>query len=289
LSRYRKRSSPTATEKTTGSPFQIGEILKIPIGRCTAFIGNRGTHKSHAAYFHLLYNIINEGYRGLIITLREDEKKTLETLQIILTQINLQNKDLSPKPFSNIYDYIHNNQLEILYFLPGYITPNEFFHRIFVSTHRMKQYGDEKVIAIFNSLDQVEPRFPLCTEEVIFIPSIIEFFLGEHVTNIFIAVNNDGKSLDNYGLLPMADYILSFTKENISYGTFKKIFADNEMLTDFFTGHDNQQENIETVKVVIDRHAGGRPNIITGYMELASLKNNYFNQSGIYFSKPKLS
>jgi KaiC/GvpD/RAD55 family RecA-like ATPase len=288
LSSYRKRSSPTATEKSTESPFQIGEILNLPIGRCTAFIGDRGTHKSHAAYMHLLYNIIKDGYRGLIITLREDEKKTLETLQIILDQIIAQNKDLV-NTHTNIYDYIHENRLEILYFLPGYITPNEFFHRIFISTHRMKQNRNEKVISVFNSLDQVEPRFPLCTEEVIFIPSIIEFFLGEHVTNIFIAVNDAGTTLDKYGLLPMADYILLFKKAKIEYKNFKKIFEENEMLKDYFTGHHNLQESIETVQVEINRHAGGRPNIITGYLELASSKNNYFNQSGIYFSKPKLS
>lgn len=289
LSRYRKRSSPTSIEKTTGSPFQIGEILNIPVGRCTAFIGDRGTHKSHVAYIHLLHNIIVDGYRGLIITLREDEKKTLETLQIILNQIREQNQDSSVEILPNIYDYIHNNRLEILYFLPGYITPNEFFHRIFVSTHRLKQYGDEKVISVFNSLDQVDPRFPLCANEVIFIPSIIEFFLGEHVTNIFIAVNDDNKSLEKYGLLPMADYILSFKRKEIAYSLFNKIFAENEKLKDYFIGHNNQLEVITTVTVTIDKQAGGRPKIFTGYLELASSVNNYFRQSGIYFSKPKLN
>jgi KaiC/GvpD/RAD55 family RecA-like ATPase len=289
LSKYRKRSSPTATEKTTNSPFQIGEILNIPIGRCTAFIGERGTHKSHVAYIHLLFNIIFEGYRGLIITLREDEKKTVETLQIILNQIRDQNQQTQIEISPNIYDYIHTNRLEILYFLPGYITPNEFFHRIFVSTHRLKQYGNERVISIFNSLDQVEPRFPLCAKEAIFIPSIIEFFLGEHVTNIFIAVNDDSKSLEKYGLLPMADYILSFKKEKIDYSVFNRIFAEDERLKDYFIGHENKLDVINTVVVTIDKQAGGRPNIITGFLELASKRNNYFNQPGIYFSKPKLN
>lgn len=290
LSRYRKRTSPTAAETTTESPFQIGDILRIPVGRCTAFTGSRGTHKSHAAYLHLLYNIIYHGYKGVIITLREDEKKTLETLQIILNQIIEQNAKTEGMPkFRNIYDYIHNNRLEILYYLPGYITPNEFFHRIFVSTHRMKKNNSEKVIAVFNSLDQVEPRFPLCAKEEIFIPAIIEFFLGEHVTTIFIAVDDNNKPLEKYGLLPMADYILLFKKVEIPYEDFKSEFVANDKLENYFDGQDHTQERIHTVNVSIDRHAGGRPNIISGYLELASSKNSYFKQEGIYFSKPKLS
>ena len=282
LSGYRKRSAPTSTEKLTESPFQLGKIFNLPFGRCTGLVGDRGTHKSHMAYMYLLHNIIAYGYRGLIITLREDEKKTVETLQTILTQIVNQNA-YNNSPSSNLYDYIHENRLEILYFIPGYITPNEFFHRIFVSTHRMKQ-NDSKVISIFNSLDQIEARFPLCTKEDIFIPSIIEFFLGEHITNIFIAVNEEGRTLDKYGLLPMADYVLSYKKDpEVKYKEFQDQFMKNNDLKDYFIARNIEANTIETVIVKVDKHSGGRPQVKKGFLELDSTKK-YFKEEGIYFS-----
>jgi KaiC/GvpD/RAD55 family RecA-like ATPase len=282
LSGYRKRSSPSSTEKSTDYPFQLGEILNLPFGRCTGLVGERGTHKSHLAYMYLLYNIIAKGYRGLIITLREDEKKTIEALQIILNQLVEQTEFPGDRPSKNIYDYIHSNRLEILYFLPGYITPNEFFHRIFISTHRMKQ-NESKVISIFNSLDQIEARFPLCTKEDIFIPSIIEFFLGEHITNIFIAVNEDEKTLDKYGLLPMADYVLSFKKKPVDPNEFQNQFTLNSQLRQYFNNNYIGVNKIETVEVKVEKHSGGRPKVRKGILELDS-SQKYFTQEGIYFS-----
>lgn len=292
LSEYRKRSSPTPAGNITESPYQIGEILKLPAGRCTGFIGQRGTHKSHLAYMHLLYNIVVHDKRGLIITLMEDEKKTMETLQTILKQIKEQNGDENKdcKRYDYISDYIGQNRLEILYFLPGYITPNEFFHRIYVSAHHMKYKYDDQLLAVFNSLDQIAPRFPLCSQEDIFISSIIEFFLGEHITSIFIAVEESDKSLDKSGLLPMADFILSFEQAKTEYVNFKNQFAQHKKLEKILKNPDiGDKEFIETVKVKIKKLAGGRPHIIEGFLELASSSDNiYFNEEGLYFSKPEL-
>ena len=114
------------------------------------------------------------------------------------------------------------NRFEVLYYHPGYITPEEFFHRMFLSVQRLKQHGgsqgsERKLTVLFNSLDQLSARFPLCARQEIFIPGIVECLTCEGVTSIFIAVDEKGQPLEQYGLLPMADLIISFTPQQFRF------------------------------------------------------------------------
>ena len=62
-------------------------IYLSPKGRCTAFIGERGGHKSHLGYLHLLNRLVNHPNEScLIVSLREDEVTTKTTLQNIAMQ-----------------------------------------------------------------------------------------------------------------------------------------------------------------------------------------------------------
>lgn len=190
-------------------PDKLNKIIQIPKGRCTAFIGERGGHKSHLGYLHLLNRVINHpGESCLIVSLREDEVTTKKTLQNIAKQeFNCDHSRL---------DHIEkDNHLEILYFPPGYITPEEFFHRVFISIHRLKRQNNPLTV-MFNSLDQISARFPLCAKQEIFIPGIIQTFSGEGVTSICVAVDEPGQPVQQYGLLPMADLIVSFSMRRFS-------------------------------------------------------------------------
>ena len=44
-----------------------------------------------------------------------------------------------------------------------------------------------------------------------FIPGIIASLSGEDITSMFIAVDEKGQPEEQYGLIPMADLVLSFT------------------------------------------------------------------------------
>ncbi len=68
----------------------------------------------------------------------------------------------------SIDTYIKKGKLEILFYPPGYITPEEFFHKMFISIQRLK-LSQKGITLLFNSLDQLGSRFPLCAEETIFI------------------------------------------------------------------------------------------------------------------------
>ena len=93
-----------------------------------------------------------------------------------------------------------------VYLFPG---TEEFFHRVFISVHRLKMQG-RSLTVLFNSLDQISARFPLCAKQEIFIPGIIQALSGEGVTSICVAVDEPGQPGQQYGLLPMADLIVSF-------------------------------------------------------------------------------
>ena len=84
---------------------------------------------------------------------------------------------------------------------------------------------------MFNSLDQISARFPLCAKQEIFIPGIIQTLSGEDVTSICVAVDEPGQPVQQYGLLPMADLIVSFSKRRFTtqdyYSQIEKGWAED--------------------------------------------------------------
>jgi hypothetical protein len=98
----------------------------LPKWRCTGFVGMRGGHKSHLGYLNLLSRVINVEKdkpieRALVVSLRDDEGMARKTMQSIL------NDELNRIPVESLEN---SNLLEILHYPPGYITPEEFFHRM---------------------------------------------------------------------------------------------------------------------------------------------------------------
>ena len=271
---------------------KLNDIFQIPKGRCTAFIGGRGGHKSHLGYLHLLYRLLRNGESGLIVSLREDEGTTKETLAgIAETEF-----DCNRKTFDQLEK---NNRLEILYFPPGYITPEEFFHRMFISVHRLKKQNNPLTV-LFNSLDQISARFPLCAKEEIFIPGIIQTLSGEGATSICIAVDEPGQPVQQYGLLPMADLIVSFSQRRFSaqsyYNHLSKSwqveFSKNDSLQQKFNklqGSANSNPTLEHEAVVLQvvRFSGGERAGKRGILELVKkdeLDRFPYAKAGLHFT-----
>lgn len=282
LSKY-KRKSPEEEIKCDETKLQsLNHTLNggFPKHKCTGLVGNRGGHKSHLGYLHILKKVA-EGECGLIISLRDDEGIAKTALNKILEQ------EFDNHPHTIDY-YIKNGQLEILYYPPGYITPEEFFHKMFISIQRLKS-TKKGITLLFNSLDQLGSRFPLCAEEKILIPGIIETLNAEDITSIFIGVQEPGQPPEQYGLLSMADLIINFNKRTFSsvdyYGhlmethdDFKDIFSQPSKI-------DNK--TIEAVSINIERFAGGQSPKSGGILELVDssceYKDNY-NKQGLVYS-----
>jgi len=293
LSRY-KRQGPTDTLKPAATPLDnLNKMLAggLPAGRCTALIGARGGHKSHLGYLHLLHRIIkSEGKgdedkeKGLIISLRDDEGMTETTIKNILKQ---QFKGTQ----TSLENLIESDRLEILYYPPGNITPEEFFHRMFMSVHRLKREDangkEPKLTVLFNSLDQLSARFPLCADEKIFVPAIIESLSAERITSIFVAVDEPGQPAEQYGLLPMSDLILSFgLKEFASKHYFEHIEkARKEAREKILHLSKDGYHSAAIVKVI--RYAGGKRAGDCGLLELVDedeLTRFPYQEPGLHFT-----
>ena len=286
LSDY-KRLAPIEPPKPVQTKIKgINEMLNggFPEGRCTALIGNRGGHKSHFGYIHLLHRILNSNETGLIISLRDDEGTTEQTLKKILRQ------EFEKDDFNN--DEL--KRLEVLYYPPGDITPEEFFHRMFMSIHRLKNAG-EKLTVLFNSLDQLTARFPLCTKEEIFIPGIIESLTGEGITSIFVAVAEADQPKEQYGLLPMADVILSFDLTRFPFSFYYQHlnaywrFEQKTKPNQYVEIHNNFKEtHHNSVIINVDRFAGGQRAGKGGLLELVDEEKEEDIKLRVLYERPGL-
>ena len=277
-------------------PEGLGYVIdEFPEGRCTALIGKRGGHKSHLAYLNLLNRIVTYDEAGLVISLRDDEQKANDVIDKILEE------ELTEK---RRYKTLQKrNLLEVLYYHPGYITPEEFFNRMFVTVHRLMEGGKRRLTVMFNSVDQLSARFPLCAKQDSFIPGMIECLNGENVTSIFIAVDEKGQPLGQYGLLPMADLILSFNLHKISLTNYcshliefykqgyrKLDDAEVKKITDISTNKDSETIIKEEVLVQIERFAGGKKAGARGFLELVDIEdvNNaekpYYCKEGLQYT-----
>ncbi len=182
-------------------------------GRCVALTGHRGTHKSRLAYTQLLFTLVKDPKsKGVLISLGDDEETTKRILGDIASQFSYMGPTI-------VADLVREGRLEIAYYPPGLITPDEFFHRILLSVGRLRVgNSDSPILLIFSSLEILSSHFPLCAKHSIFIPALIELLGYRRVTSFFVAtsdVHPDPHTQhedENSGLLSMADPILRFER-----------------------------------------------------------------------------
>lgn len=291
LAHYKRRSPQSQFSYVQAPVKNLDTILHdgFPKGRCTGFIGMRGGHKSHLGYLHLLKQMHGESDehktgKGLVISLRDDEGMVRQTMTKIL-------KQEFPKNKKSISDLEMEEKLDILYFPPGYITPEEFYHRVFITLHRLKRSADDvELTVLFNSLDQLASRFPLCAREEIFIPGLITTFSAEDITSIFVAVEEPGQPPEQYGLLSMADLILSFrrhvfNKEDYCGHVFQSL-GDEIINIDQNHAKNGLGMVFQTVVLSVVRFAGGQAAGAAGILELIdrnSTKLKLFEREGLHF------
>lgn len=303
LSVLKKQAPFTRAESVSSAVPGLTPLLRgYPRHRCTALIGCRGGHKSHLAFVETMDRLIkgsgtvtdsNQKYsdRALIITLRDDEGMTRETLQRILVERYNSHLALSKKDSKVdrlrmeaadklLREWELKGMLEISYFPPGYITPEEFFHRVLVSLNRLKRpiQGHESdkphVTVVVNSLDQLSSRFPLCASQAIFVPGIIQVLSSEGASSFFIAAEEPGHP-GLYGLDTMAELILEFSLKSLKADSYLEAVAKRFKLhvkhvrtkldaTTFGGGN----KRVSAVIVRVARYAGGQAAGAGGILEL---------------------
>lgn len=301
LSKYKRRGTSLDIETVKTPCDGLNKVIGgFPVGRCTAFMGCRGGHKSHLGYLHILEKVV-ESYKmgeqeeaGLIISLRDDEQMTKQHLEKILMEKILKEKPKAKRNANKceteaknlLRNILNNDFLEILYFSPGYITADEFYHRMYMSIHRLKK-DHQNITLLFNSLDQISARFPLCSHQPIFVPAIIESLYGEKVTSIFIAVDEPGQPTTQYGLLPMADLILTFERVKINQETY---YSSHNRGKEFERLKKKKQINElrDSILLEVSRFSGGQQAGTKGLLELVysdKISGSLYEEAGLYFEK----
>ena len=293
LSVYKRKTLSEEPSRDETYPKKLNQVFQIPKGRCTAFIGERGGHKSHLGYLHLLNRLINHPHEScLVISLRDDEATAKKTLQSICEQEFKYTQE-------GLDRFEEDGHLEVLYFPPGYITPEEFFHRVFISVHRLQRQGSPLTV-LFNSLDQISARFPLCAKQEIFIPGIIQTLTGEGATSICVAVDEPGQPVQQYGLLPMADLIVSFSMRrfkaqdyysHVGIGWQMEFKEDHDLRDKFMVLQEaaskNTEINHEAVVLQVVRFSGGERAGKRGMLELIKkddLPRFPYPKAGLHFT-----
>ena len=120
-------------------------------------------------------------------------------------------------------------------------------------------------MVLFNSLDQLSARFPLCAKETIFVPGIVECLSGEGVTGIFIGVDEPDQPVEQFGLLPMADLIVSFYPYIFRYSDYLSYLGNKST-----TEADRRDRGHEAIVLEVVRYAGGKRAGSRGLLELVS-------------------
>jgi KaiC/GvpD/RAD55 family RecA-like ATPase len=296
LSRY-KAKSPSKSSGPVPTPMaNLTNLLGggLPRGRCVGLVGGRGTHKSHFGYVQVLSSLvgksidspareINSPYdeRALVVSLRDDEGMTRQTMGKIL-------RDQWDRPESDLARFETEGRLEITYYPPGFITPEEFFHRLLLSLNRLKSGSSKShVTVLFNSLDQLSSRFPLCVKEDIFIPGIIQMLSAEGATSIFVAAHEEHVASEYYGLLSMAELIISLERKPFKRNDYIYWF-NRKMPSGAHTALSKSDlpAEVTAVQLEVERFAGGQPAGARGILELVREGEPLFDwcgQAGLVF------
>jgi hypothetical protein len=167
---------------------------------------------------------------------------------------------------------------------------------MFMSINRLRKQH-KKLTVLFNSLDQLPARFPLCAQQPIFIPGVIETLSGEGATSIFIAVDEPGQPVEQYGLLPMADLILTFNQYRFLFEDYIKHHEAPRENNSQYDGFEDRvskirehsaNSNRDVIVLQVSRFAGGQQAGARGLLELVDedlLEESLFLKPGLHFTR----
>jgi KaiC/GvpD/RAD55 family RecA-like ATPase len=248
----------------------------IPSGYTTALLGSRGGHKSHLGHLQALYNVKVLHGRSIIVSLRDGEPIVRKQLIKYINDVGWARTEGAEGVLTR---FLESGRLEIVTYMPGYVTPEEFFHRMLLSIYRMRKSDVEKhdIVLIFNSLDQIASRFPLCAREKVFIPGIIQTLSHLGVTSIFIGADEEDtadESIQN--LLSMAELIIRMKRvEKFPLQRIQQVLAnaDDDSLRSAAVrlgGKLGKELDLPMTELTVERYAGGKPAGLQGMLELVT-------------------
>lgn len=237
------------------------EFGGFPNGRCTAMVGVRGAMKSHLAYLWLLKREGQENSeKSLLISLRDDEAAAESRLvEIAKSELFYAGENPEAEARQSIEELLRSPQslLRIVYFRPGYITPDEFLWRL---SFHLDEFRPRRIV--INAFEQLDAMFPLCAAQPSFVTGVVDMLCDQDRTSIAVAALSEGypSSETGYGLLPVSDLVLRFGREAVPWESLPRdyrIEKYNEMEQDT-PPNTIDETTIQVSRVPSGRSCGGR-------------------------------
>ena len=272
LSTYKRQDPPESPQYDPSGLIGLNTLLKdgYPRGRCTAYIGGRGGHKSHLGFVEVLHRLSSaESESALIVSLRDDVGTIINTMKKIAAHYS---------EVDRLTDIAPHHRMEIMYYPPGNISTDEFIHRMLLSVARLKGMNqDNKVTVLFNSVDQLDSRFPLCAKEPTFIAAIAQILSAEGISSIFVAASEQSDKTGYHGLESIAELIMTFNHAMINTETLvraildfvgKNICIEKRQIIEENCRLALTRSSLPVVKLKVERFAGGHAAGAWGILEL---------------------
>lgn len=255
-------------------------------GHTISCIGLHNNLKVRFAYSTLLHSIttnLEDGICGLIVSLDSDKDKITEILAGVLetefvetlksydddmvnksklidtpqtknqnhrTPINFLDSDCKRKLAVEFVNYLfESDKLGFIHNEPSYITPGEFFHRVYVAYKRPRKSSNQTIrFVVVDGLDQIETKFPLCAKEPLFISSLVTLLkIDKQACALFISSQDLGIDHAAYSasaLVPLSDLLLRFIDP-----------ADLQKCQDSIAGVARQRRNDQFARECAEVHA----------------------------------
>ncbi len=320
LSVYKHKTPEISKPDVIKALHSFKRFASIPTQRASGFIGSRGAHKSHLALLYCYQKLVAGG-GVVVVSLRDSSKEVKKELATIGTYQNVANASNSPlatliatRPSADVRSrwekfidtQIVNNvslidtaedegRLEIVPYHSGYITAEEFFHRALMAIDKVKTSVNKcrtlpgrspeqpDLVFIFNSLDHLATKFPLCAAQDVFVTGLVEILNAEGFTSIFIAVEEEGQPKNLYGLMPMCDLLLRFSQALVPLSYLLREGQRHKPAWAFAEHLVSTDRNVTMVEVL--RRSQGAPAGGRAYFEL-SPRTLFELDDGIRWSHP---
>lgn len=169
----------------------------IPLNRTVALVGRRGARTSYFAYQFLLDGVKN-GEKTVLLSFMDAP----DGVRAALSEL------------SNAYESlaITDDNPIIIHQRPGYVAPEEWFHRVITA---VGEHSPTRVALV--AVDQWESGHPLLWNSPILLPTLMDFLSVHEVTSMIAAIDLNRADLSRCGLTAKASVVLSFEHRRIPW------------------------------------------------------------------------
>ncbi|MBN1606821.1 MAG: hypothetical protein JW940_09310 [Polyangiaceae bacterium] len=174
-----------------GSPSVVEHVLGVPSverGSCTVLLGARGTFKSILS-LDFLFRGANRNDAGLLVSLIDNQPTVIAQATCPLRKLGRSCVQSGLRRCAQQKAKSCHDKVFVFHQRPGCIAPPEFFHYLSERLNRPKAGPAIKRVAFWD-LTQLEYRFPLFSDEKMFLPALVDLCKARDVALLIMGAGN---------------------------------------------------------------------------------------------------